>query len=76
MQLEQLELELDGDANGVMRLGLRLQGVNPEFQDGRPVHYNLNVESRPADLVRQTVAVSKIPQAIEERLQEFQRSAP
>ena len=68
-------LELDGDANGTMKLVLHLVGVNPEFQDGRPLHYNLSIESRLADLLRKGAAVYKIPQEIEERLQRFEQKA-
>jgi hypothetical protein len=71
MTYDVLELTLDGDANGLMQLGLRVHGSNPEFQDGRPVHYNLNVEARLADILRQSVAAYRIPQVIEERLQHF-----
>jgi hypothetical protein len=71
LQYEKLEVLLDGDANGPMQLSLHVVGVNPEFQDGRPIHYNLNVEARLADLLRQGKAVYEIPQVIEERLQRF-----
>jgi hypothetical protein len=73
LTVETLELTLDGDANGLMKLVLRLVGVNPAFQDGRPLHYTLSVESRLADLLRQGVAAYKIPQQIEERLQRFEQ---
>jgi len=76
LALEKLELSLDGDANGPLRIGLQLVGANPAFQDGRPIHYNLNVESRLADLLRQSAAVSKIPQEIEEKLERFRRANP
>jgi len=71
LAIEKLELELDGDANGPILLSLRLIGVNPEYQDGRPVHFNLNVESRLADILRRSSAAAGIPREIEERLQRF-----
>jgi hypothetical protein len=71
LELEKLELELDGDANGPIRLSLRVVGVNPEYQGGRPVHFNLNVESRLADLLRRSASAGGVPRAIEERLQRF-----
>jgi len=76
LEVEKLELEIDGDANGPIRLALHVVGVNPDFQNGRPIHYNLSVESRLADLLRKSAAVYKIPQVIEERLQRFGRPAP
>jgi hypothetical protein len=75
LQVETLELTLDGNTNALMQLGLRVVGVNPDFQDGRPLHYSLNVESRLADLLRQGAAAYRIPQVIEERLQEFGEKA-
>jgi len=71
LEVEKLELELDGDANGPIRLALHVVGVNPDFQNGRPIHYNLSVESRLADLLSKSAAAYKIPQVIEERLQRF-----
>jgi hypothetical protein len=76
LELQKLELEIDGDANGPLQLALRVEGVNPAFQDGRPIHYNLNVESRLADLLRESAAVSKIPQVIEDRLKRFGQPSP
>jgi hypothetical protein len=76
LAFSKLELEIDGDANGPLQLALRVEGVNPAFQDGRPIHYNLNVESRLADLLRESAAVSKIPQVIEDRLKSFGQPSP
>ena len=50
----------------------RLVGVNPQFQEGRPLHYTLSIESRLADLLRQGVAAYRMPKQIEERLQRFE----
>jgi len=75
LHVETLAVELDGDANGTMKVVLHVVGVNPEFQDGRPIHYNLSVESRLADLLRKGAAVYKIPQEIEERLERFGQQA-
>ena len=75
LTVETLTLELDGDANGKMKLVLRLVGVNPAFQDGRPLHYNLSIESRLADLLRKGAAAYRIPKEIEERLERFEQRA-
>jgi hypothetical protein len=76
LALEKLEIELDGDANAKLQLGLHVTGANPDFQNGRPVHYNLSLEARLADLLRESATVSRIPQAIEERLKRFDQSSP
>jgi len=75
LQVETLAVELDGDANGTMQVVLHVVGVNPEFQDGRPIHYNLSVESRLADLLRKGTAAYKIPEVIEQRLERFGQKA-
>ncbi len=76
LAVEKLEIELDGDANGKLRLALHVAGTNPDFQNGRPIHYNLSIESRLADLLRESATVSRIPQVIEERLKRFGQSPP
>jgi hypothetical protein len=65
---EKLEAALDGDLAGDMKIAVQLRGANPEFQDGRPVELNLNLEARLADLVRSGLASYRVPEAIEERL--------
>ncbi|HEY8152949.1 MAG TPA: YdbH domain-containing protein [Myxococcota bacterium] len=75
LQVETLAVELDGDANGRIKIVLHVVGVNPAFQDGRPLHYNLTVESRLADLLRKGAAVYQIPQEIEQRLERFGQRA-
>jgi hypothetical protein len=48
-----------------------VRGANPEFQDGRPVELNLNLEARLADLVRDATAAYRVPDVVEERLRAF-----
>ncbi len=68
---EILEARLDGEVQGEMKIGLHVRGVNPGFQDGRPVELNLNLEARLADLVRDGAAAYRVPDVIEERLRAF-----
>ncbi|RIL04463.1 MAG: hypothetical protein DCC71_13975 [Proteobacteria bacterium] len=68
---EVLEARVDGDLAGEMVIGLRVRGVNPDFQDGRPVDLNLNLEAHVADLVRAGASSYRVPQVIEERLRAF-----
>ncbi len=68
---EELEARLDGDLNGELQIALHVRGASPEFQSGQPVELNLNLESRLADLVREGIAVYRVPAVIEERLREF-----
>ena len=70
-QYEILEATLDGELQGEMKVGLHVRGVNPGFQDGRPVELNLNLEARLADLVRDAGAAYRVPDVVEERLRAF-----
>lgn len=66
-----LEARVDGDLRGELRIALHVRGASPDFQDGQPIELNLNLESRLADLVREGVAVYRLPDVVEERLRAF-----
>jgi len=68
LRWESLELGMDGDTQGVVDIRLHVSGRNPEYQDGRPVEFNLNVDSRLADLLRREAATYRIPAEIEKRI--------
>ncbi len=74
-RFEVLEARLDGDIDGAMKIGLHVKGVNPDFQDGRPVELNLNLDAHLADLVRAGVSAYRVPKVIEERLRAFSEGA-
>jgi hypothetical protein len=74
-RFEVLEARLDGDLDAAMKIGLHVKGTNPDFQDGRPVELNLNLEARLADLVRVGVSAYRVPREIEERLRAFSEGA-
>ena len=68
LRYEDLSIGLDGDTRGVMLVTLKILGHNPNFQDGRSVRFNLNLEAHVADLVRTGEALYRVPDAIEKRL--------
>ncbi len=68
---ESLEARVDGDLRGELRIALHVRGASPEFQGGQPIELHLNLESRLADLVREGVAVYRVPDVVEERLRAF-----
>ncbi len=70
-EYEILEARFDGELQGEMKIGLHVRGVNPGFQDGRPVELNLNLDARLADLVRAGAASYRVPTVVEERLKAF-----
>jgi hypothetical protein len=67
---------LDGDASGPVNIAIQLAGANPDYLDGYPVEFNLNIESRLVDLLQKATAVYRIPEAIEQRLQEMSEGSP
>ena len=71
LRYEALSVSLGGDTRGEMHVQVHVKGANPNFQDGRPVELNVNLEARLADLVRAGLASYRVPEAIEERLRDF-----
>jgi hypothetical protein len=65
---ERLTLRVNGDANGPVVVNISLLGANPDYRDGQPYDFNLNVDGRLGDLIRRGSAAYKIPERIEERL--------
>ena len=53
--------------DGQSLIRLELKGVNPSFQEGRPVHLNLNVEQNLLDLLRSLTISTNIEKAILEK---------
>jgi hypothetical protein len=74
-QYELLEAKLDGELTGAMQIALHVRGVNPGFQDGRPIELNLSLDAHLADLVRAGTASYRVPHEIEERLRAFQEES-
>jgi len=71
LRWDSLELAMNGDTQGIVEIRLHLRGSNPDYQRGRPVVFNLNVESRLADLLRREAASYRIPAEVERRLGEI-----
>jgi hypothetical protein len=68
---DSLYLNVDGDLRGEVEAAIHLEGVNPNYQRGRRVEFNLNVEARLADLLRAGLAAYRVPEVIEKRLEGF-----
>jgi hypothetical protein len=67
-----LELTVDGDTRGEVEMAVHLGGFNPNFEGGRRVEFNLNVEAQLADLLRTGRAAYRVPEVIEKRLEKFE----
>jgi len=72
----ELSVTIDGVAGREMTVGLRLNGANPGFQDGRPVALNLNLSGALEAVLRDSLRSYRIPDAVRERIQEFGREGP
>jgi hypothetical protein len=68
---ETLEIRVDGEAAGAVRVGVTLRGSNPDLFAGAPVEFNLNLDGELGDLVGAGMTSYQIPEEIERRLREF-----
>ncbi|HSK41846.1 MAG TPA: YdbH domain-containing protein [Arenibaculum sp.] len=69
---EALALAMDGTAGGEMVVGLKIRGANPDFYDGYPVALNLNVSGALDTILRRGLSAYRIPEAVRERMIEFE----
>jgi hypothetical protein len=63
----QLTSSISMASDGKSVLAIRLKGHNPDFQGGRPVELNLNVEQNLLDLMRSLSISSNVEQIISEK---------
>ena len=56
--------------DGNLQLGLRLQGSNPNFQQGRQVNLNVNLEENIPALLTSLQLSSQVSDIIQQRVQE------
>jgi hypothetical protein len=65
---ERLETSIDYDDNGDMRLGIRLEGSNPDLEGGRSVHFNLNISENLPVLLESLGVEDTIVKQIEKKV--------
>jgi hypothetical protein len=63
-----LAASVDYLEDGELKLGVSLQGRNPEVEKGRPIHYNLNVSENVLVLLRSLRAQSEVTDGLERRV--------
>lgn len=68
---QELRLTVDRQAGGEMVVAMHVRGNNPDFYDGYPVEFNLNVSGALDRVLRQSLAGYRIPEAIEEQFERF-----
>lgn len=77
-QYQVLASDLSYDEQGVLVLGLRLEGSNPAFQQGRPVHLNLRLEEDIPALLTSLQLTGQVNEIIRKRVEQYylQRRSP
>lgn len=68
-----LDSSLDYDQSGTLRLGVRLQGQNPAIEQGRPIHFNINLEEDIPTLLASLQLTDKVSEIIQQRIQQRMR---
>lgn len=66
---DELALTLTGDTAEPMDMTLHIRGRNPDYQGGRTVVFNVNIEAPLVGLVRAGGSTYRVPAAIEKRLE-------
>ncbi|MBA4501276.1 YdbH domain-containing protein [Marinobacterium marinum] len=69
LRFDLLELTLDYAPSGDTLMQARLKGRNPNWQQGRPVDLNLNIEENVLDLLRTLRLTDRVTDAIDRRFQ-------
>ena len=63
-----LEATVDYDQDGELELGISLKGSNPEVENGRPIHYNLNITENVLVLLQSLRAQRAVTESLERRV--------
>ena len=56
-------------------MALRLEGENPQIENGRPIHFNINIEEDIPALLTSLQLSGKVSERIQQRVQERMREA-
>jgi hypothetical protein len=65
-----LASEVNYDENGKLLLAVRLEGQNPALENGRPVHFNVNLEEDVPAMLASIQLSGKVTDIVKKRLQE------
>lgn len=68
---EKLILDLTRSLTGDVSLGLHISGRNPSFYDGYPVEFNLTIEGRLDQALKEGLAGYKVPDMIQQQLEKL-----
>lgn len=65
-----LNSQVNYDRDGKLLLALRLEGRNPEIEQGRPIHFNINLEEDIPTLLASLQLTDKVNEIIKRRVQQ------
>lgn len=63
-----LDIGLAYEKNGILRLDTRLEGHNPDFKSGRPIHFNLKIEENIPALLKSLELVQGLEDSIQQMI--------
>ena len=67
-----MALAVNGTAGSTLSVSFAVRGANPGFYDGYPVALNLNVSGALDTILRRGISTYRIPDAVRERMMDFQ----
>jgi hypothetical protein len=72
-----LSSQVNYDLQGKLALAMRLEGQNPAIEQGRPIHFNINLEEDIPTLLASLQLTDKVSDIIKQRVQQrmLQRNA-
>lgn len=73
---DRLALGLDGEIGGEMRAVLALEGHNPDFYDGHPVNFTLNLSGALATILRRSLHAYRLPDVMLRGLDDMKQETP
>ena len=65
-----LNSSVDYDQHGKLLLGMRLEGQNPAIENGRPIHFNINLEEDIPKLLTSLQLTDRVNEIITRRVQQ------
>ncbi len=75
-QYSVLSSDVNFNESGKLMLSVRLEGKNPSFEKGRPIHFNINFEEDIPAMLASIQLSSKVNDVIKKRLQEYLQKRP
>jgi hypothetical protein len=65
---DSLDAELNFGGDGMLRMDTALKGHNPDYEDGRDIHFNLTIEEDIVALLKSLQLSDRLTDQIENRM--------